>query len=220
VTWFYNSFRPLVNRPAGRVAAETFGLPPFIDGSCRREPDLESQYPSISALCRASKFAPRLSVGDAVIYVTVKGRWNPVPERHRRLVAVLQVRERFPHHEAAADWYRELGLPLPSNCMVRGNGPIPYQQTVQDQADPERWNLGYMAVARAHPVFLATDPLHLNMNDPPVVTDEILRTVFGREPGTQNPPQITQAEADQLLDLVGVELPLVAAPTGRVARAS
>jgi hypothetical protein len=201
VAWFYNSFHPLVFTPKGHQAAQRFGLPPFIDGSCRREPDFQSSFPSVSALCRAGKFAPRRQIGDSIIYVTVKGWWQ------RRLVAVLRVRERFESHDEAAHWYRELGLPLPSNCMVRGNEPIPYEQTVQDQPDLARWNLGYMARARTYPVFLATDALYCNVDDPPVVTDDMLRAALGRLPGTQNPPRITGAEALQLLSLAGVDLP-------------
>jgi hypothetical protein len=91
--------------------------------------------------------------------------------------------------------------------MVRGNDPIPYEQTVQDNPDPARWNLGYMALARAYPVFLATDPLYCNVVDPPILTDEMLHVVFGREPGMQNPPCITETEALRLLHLVGVDPP-------------
>jgi hypothetical protein len=139
VAWFYNSFRPLLNTSAGRAAVHRFELAPYIDGSCRREPDFESEFPSISGLCRKDKFAPRLHVGDTTIYVTTKGGWG------RRLVAVLRVRERFESHDEAAAWYRELGLPLPSNCWVDGNPPIPYEQTVQDSSLPsvreriQRW---------------------------------------------------------------------------------
>jgi hypothetical protein len=199
-SWFYNSFRPLVFTPAGAAAAERFGLPRFIDGSCRREPDFQSEFPSISALCRAGKFAPRLQVGDTVIYVTNKGWWQ------RRFVAVLRVRERFSTHEDAALWYRGLGLPLPSNCMAGGNDPIPYEQTVQDQLDLARWNSGYKARARAHPVFVATDALYCNVDDPPALTDTMLDDALGRRPGTQNPPRITEAEALRLLGVVGVEV--------------
>jgi len=60
----------------GRRAIEAFALPPFIDSSCRREPDLESRSPSISALCRRTKFAPRLYPTDRVVYITTKGRYD------------------------------------------------------------------------------------------------------------------------------------------------
>lgn len=198
VAWFYNSFRPLLNTSAGRSAVHRFGLPPFIDGSCRREPDFELALPSISGLCRKDKFAPRLHVGDTAIYVTTKGSWG------RRLVAVLRVRERFETHDEAARWYRELGLPLPSNCWVDGNPPIPYEQTVQDS--PERsWDIDYRRRSRTYPTFLATDPLFRELDNPPGVTDAML-IEFDRIPGTQNPPRVPQDQAHRLLDLVGVEL--------------
>ena len=199
VAWFYNSFRPLVNTAAGRVAVTRFGLPPFIDGSCRREPDFEAAVPSISGLCRKGKFAPRLHVGDTAIYVTTKGDWG------RRLVAVLRVRERFESHSEAAEWYRELGLPLPSNCWVDGNPPIPYERTAQD-ADERIWDIDYKRRSRNYPVFLATDPLFCKLHDPPRVTDDILIEAFGRVPGTQNPPQVHEGQALRLLELMRVEL--------------
>jgi hypothetical protein len=160
VTSFLVSFRPLVNRRAGRDAAARFGLPPFIDGSCRREPDFESAFPSISALCRGANFAPRLHKDDTAVHITTKGRWLGYSEPHWQLVAVLRVRERFESHDDAADWYREQGLPLPSNCWVEGNPPIPYERTVQD-SPWETWDRGYRVRARRFPVFLATEALFL-----------------------------------------------------------
>jgi hypothetical protein len=205
VSWFYNSFRPLVSKPAGRRAAVAFGLPPFIDGSCRREPDFQSAYPSITGLCRKNKLTPRLHVGDHVIYVTTKGRWGGIDEPHRRLVAVLRVRERFADHPHAAQWYSELKLPLPSNCWVDDNLPIPYAQTVQDTPEAT-WDRDYRARARRYPTFLATDPLFCKLDDPPIVTTAMLLETFGREPGTQNPPRISDEEAYHLLRLADVML--------------
>ncbi len=37
--------------------------------TCRREPDFESQFPAISALCRGKLFAPRLNPDDLVAYI-------------------------------------------------------------------------------------------------------------------------------------------------------
>jgi hypothetical protein len=101
------TFRPLVQRSAGRRAVQRYGLPPFIDGSCRREPDFESRYPSISATCRAGHFAPRLTVGDRIAYLTVKGRWLNCAEPHRRLIAVLRVFTDSTHIERPLD-----GMPI------------------------------------------------------------------------------------------------------------
>jgi hypothetical protein len=202
---FLVTFRPLVNRRAGRVAAERFGLPPFIDGSCRREPDFESEFPSISALCRDKNFAPRLQIGDTAVYLTTKGRWGRHPESHWRLVGVLRVKERFETHAAAAEWYREQDLPLPSNCWVVGNPPIPYEQTVQD-SPWETWDRSYRARARRCPVFLATEPLFLELSQPPIVTEEMLIQAFGRVPNTLTPPAVSESHVERLLTLAAVPL--------------
>jgi hypothetical protein len=199
VAWFYISFRPLLNTREGRAAVDRFGLPPFIDGSCRREPDFQSEYPSITGLCRKDKFAPRLHVGDTAIYVTTKGRWN------RRLVAVLRVRERFESHAEAAAWYHEMEVALPSNCLVEGNPPIPYEQTVQD-SDERTWDIDYRRRARNYPTFLATERLFCELNDPPRITDEQLVDAFGRLPGTQNTPQVAEEQGLRLLTSVGIDL--------------
>jgi hypothetical protein len=73
VKHYLNTYAPLVHNRFGREACRVYGHPRFVDASCRREPDLESSFPSISALCRAQMFAPRLHVGDRVIYMTKKG---------------------------------------------------------------------------------------------------------------------------------------------------
>jgi hypothetical protein len=202
---FLVSYRPLIKRRAGRVAAGQFGLPPFIDGSCRREPDFESVFPSISALCRGSNFAPRLHVGDTAVYLTTKGRWLGHAEPHWRLVAVLRVCERFEKHEEAADWYRGQGLSLPSNCWVPENPPIPYEQTVQD-SPWETWDRGYRVRARRFPVFLVTQPLFLELWQPPIVTVEAMKAAFGRVPNTLTPPTIHDLAVQQLLELTGVRI--------------
>jgi hypothetical protein len=87
---YLNTFHPLAGRPAGRRAIAQHGLPPFIDGSCRREPDFESAFPSISAVCRGRMFAPRLKKGDRVIYLTVRGKYLADTARGWRVVAVLR----------------------------------------------------------------------------------------------------------------------------------
>src|ERR1041384_8461908 len=90
--FFLNSYKPLCYFKQGREAIKTFGLPPFIDASCRREPDLQSQFPSISALCRIEKFVPYRRVGDSIIYMTVRDTYKPERTPHWRLTAILKVR--------------------------------------------------------------------------------------------------------------------------------
>lgn len=75
---FFVTYRPLGCSPDGRDASERFSIPPLVDGSIRREPDLQHERPGISCLCRGKMFAPRLLVGDHVVYVTAKGGYRPL----------------------------------------------------------------------------------------------------------------------------------------------
>ena len=209
---YLNSFKPLCKTKQGRAAISKFGFPPFIDTSCRREPDFQASAPSISALCRGGMFAPRLSVGDSVIYMTVKGQYEPEKTRHWRLVAILRVRERFESHKEAAVWYREAGLKIPSNYMVDGNACLPYEMTagtdasrfgyVEDTEDLlKRWDLSYRLRSRRFGVFLTCEADFLELYDPPELTDETLLQIFGRIPPTLNPPAIRAYEFQALYEI-------------------
>lgn len=207
------TYRPLVLTRMGRRAVKDHGLPPFIDGSCRREPDFESAYPSITALCRGSRFAPRLQPGDRIVYITTKGSYLERRERHWRLTAVLRVLHRFPSHEQAASWYRERDLSPPSNCMVTGNPPLPLKLTSGAAKkfgdDPERalrlWDYSYRQRARENSVLIACTPMFLELQKPPAITEPAMKHAFGRIPGTQNPPVIPESQYRTLLEQAGIE---------------
>lgn len=205
MTAFLVVYRPLIDRRAGRIAAERFSLPPFLDGSCRREPDFESELPSISTLCRGRTFAPRVRVGDMAVYLATKRRYGGHSASHWRLTAVLRVRERLDNHQQAAEWYRAHGLPVPSNCMVKENPPIPYEHTVQDSPE-ETWDRDYRARAWRCPVFLVTEPLFRELREPPVVTVQMMEDAFGRIPGLLTPPAYPEARVRGLLELAGVAI--------------
>src|SRR5260370_35243780 len=104
-----------------------------------------STYPSISALCRVKKFAPRLHEGDLAVYITCKGSYQDIKPSHWRLVAILEVLKRFESHADAADWYSSQGIALPRNCMVEGNPPLAIEMTAPHYdygADFRRWACG------------------------------------------------------------------------------
>jgi hypothetical protein len=136
------TFHPLSSTRAGRLACDRFGLPAYIDGSCRREPDLENPFPSITALCRAGKFAPRLEVNDRVLYMTIKMA-HAGGQVGWGLIAALHVVETRASHRAAFDWYAGQNLPIPSNCMVLENRAIAANRTTGLPRDPStpwvRW---------------------------------------------------------------------------------
>jgi hypothetical protein len=202
--YYLNSFEPLCCNKQGRLAIKKYNLPPFVDASCRREPDLQSAFPSISAVCRGRMFAPKLQEGDSVIYMTVKGSYGSVRLPHWRLISVLRVVKRFESHKEASEWYQGRGIPLPSNCLVKGNACLPYDMTnggdkeLRDIADIDerlrRWDLGYQKRTRRNGVFLACEAEFLELNQPPILTRETLLQIFGRIPPTRTPPPISERE--------------------------
>jgi hypothetical protein len=198
------------------LAAQRHEIPPFVDGSCRREPDFQSQFPSITATCRAGKFAPRLRVGDRIAYLTVRGRYLDSQTLAWRFVAVLRVTHRFDSHQAAAEWFRGQSLPLPSNCFVEGNPPMPFELTNGNPpptikahiADwkPERvvrlWDASYRSRIASWPAFLVTRCEFLELRHPPEVRASDFLTTLGKIPATLNPPIVDCRKFSELLSRV------------------
>jgi hypothetical protein len=155
-------------------------------------------------------------VGDRVAYLTVKGRYWGQRDPHWRLVAVLRVIQRFAAHSVAAAWYAEQGLSLPSNCLVPGNAPKPFDLTngnppaavrarVEAAVDSEGairlWDAVYRRRVALHPMMLATEPEFLELHRPPEVHVQDLRSIFGRIPATLNPPTVECGQLDALIEL-------------------
>jgi hypothetical protein len=212
--FYINTYRPLVDSRAGRHASQQYGLPPFVDGSIRREPDLEHEYPAITCLCRAGKFAPRLEVDDIVAYMLRKGRYGQ-KSAQRRMTAVLRVIEIFPSHTDGASWYRSRGMVLPSNCWVRGNLAKPFEESHRRQKtskskDPiqihHEWDLGYRVRAKTFGSFVVCESLYRNLSWSALeVTDDALVTAFGKVPATLNPGKWTLNHARKLLSQLGID---------------
>jgi hypothetical protein len=213
---FLATYRPLVKSPSGRQAVRQHALRPFIDGSCRREPDFESRFPSITATCRGRNFAPRLRVGDRIAYLTVKGKYLGDPESGWRLVAVLRVIQRFPSHDEGALWYARQSEPLPSNCLVDGNPPKPFEFTngdppaeVKKRMAAKRdsvqairlWDATYRQRVARWPVFLATRAEFIELNQPPQLCEKHMLAIFNKIPGTLNPPKISCEKVEGLVRL-------------------
>jgi hypothetical protein len=206
---FLVSYRPLVRYPEGRIAIAKYDLPPFLDYSCRKEPDFASKYPSISALCRVDKFVPRLHKDDLVVYITSKGNDLHIGFGHWRLTAILKVKHRFESHMEAVTWYLSQDLAVPNNCMVEGNPPTPIEKTAPITAfktNLRAWDREYQRRASKCGVFLTSEARFLELYNPPIITDEIMHQVFGRVPGTQNPPSISHEEFEKLVQLSGFQL--------------
>lgn len=214
---FLCKYRPLAYCERGRQAATDHRLAPFTDASCRREPDLEHEYPAISAISEAAVFASRLREGDVVVYITFKGDYGNFPfGKHWRLPAILKVLHKFETHEAAAEWYREQNLPLPSNCLVEGNPPIPLERTCQVIGDQEgkelpvtsllEWDNRYQQRAAEQGAFLVCKPLFLNLRVPRVLTADNAKEIFRSREMSTRTPGITREAMDRLLQVCGVRI--------------
>jgi hypothetical protein len=214
---FVVTYTPLVASKAGREASEKHPLPPFIDGSIRREPDLEHELPAITCLCRAEKFAPRLVVGDHVAYVTGKRRYRSLTP-HWRLTAVLRVTHLLDGHKTAAEWYRSRSIRLPNNCMVADNPAMPldhsHRKTIHngigtDEQVHRQWDEGYRFRALVSPRVVICEPLFCKLSwDAPTVRDKHWQDSFGGVPGTQNPGARPLSQLQDLMRLLAISAPL------------
>ena len=211
-TFYLNSYVPLVASKAGRDASARFNILPFVDGSIRREPDLEHEFPAISCLCRADKFAPRLKRGDIVGYMLNKER-HGLDHAQRRLTAVLRVLDVLPNHTAGADWYVQRDLPLPNNCWIHGNPPKALDHSHRRNRNKhlpaeqfhKNWDIEYRGRAMKHGTFVVCERLFVNLSwDAPEVAEPQLEAVFGHVPGTRNPGAWTITQAQHLLRLLQI----------------
>jgi hypothetical protein len=216
--FYLNSYVPLVATKVGRDASARFDILPFVDGSIRREPDLEHEFPAISCLCRAGNFAPRLKPRDIVGYMLCKSRYG-LDHDQRRLTAILRVIQVFPNHSAGAQWYNERDLPLPNNCWIHGNAARPLAHShrrnrnrhLPDAEFHKYWDLEYRARAMKHGTFVICERLFVDLSwDAPEVTEPQLEAVFGYVPGTLNPGAWQITHAEHLLRLLQIDAPLSA----------
>lgn len=223
---YLSTYKPLGQKKKGRQAADQYQLPYYVDGSCRREPDFEHPYPTISALCHGGLFAPKLVKGDKIVFITGQYPYPPYKENHWRLTAILTVDQRFDSHDAAAEWFADNRLPLPSNCMVSGNPPLPFEKThgeiipilkengITTETPPDKiirlWDRGYKYRSQKHPAFLVCSADYLELHNPlPVYKSDLLAIFDGKVPGTQNPKRITPEQLAQLRTLITKILPVI-----------
>lgn len=213
--YYLNTYAPLVATCAGRQASREYEIAPFVDGSIRREPDLEHDNPAITCLCRGNKFAPRLRVGDTVAYFTRKGVYGSgLP--HRRLTAVLQVYLVFENHQQAAEWYRKQGMSVPNNCIVPGNPHKPLEHShrlhkdrdlLDDEKLARRWDGQYRLRASRYGSFVVCHKLFCDLTwNAPVADEGDFITAFGRVPGTRNPGTVPEDEFLLLMELLDVHV--------------
>jgi hypothetical protein len=213
--FYLNAYNPLVRTTHGLKASESNHIPPFVDGSIRREPDLQNRFPSITCICRGENFAPRLDENDIVFYMTKKGKYSGHDNAHYRLTAVLQVIKRFESHVQAATWYRsqsgfkdgDTELGVPSNCIVPENPPLPPDLSSKDPCDPDvsldEWDGRYQARARANGTFIVCKKRFVDLSwNAPIILKADLEEAFGSTPGTRNPGKKSPRSFAKLIDIL------------------
>ena len=143
-------------------------------------------------------------MGDLVIYITKLGRYGSNP--HWKLIGILEVIDLVCNHEQALHYYTKIGLPVSQNIMCGATSPVPLDHTHGisgyniSNADAhfviKKWDAGYNYRALKYPAVAISqvwkDVIHLD--NPPIINHGMMRSIFGRIPGTQNPPQLTEAE--------------------------
>ena len=204
---YFTSFYPLCCTKAGREAIGNFKFSPFIDGSCRREPDLQNDHPCITGLCRPG-FSKKLRKGDLVVYTT-----NKMGLGTKRLVSILEVEKIIEGHREAADWYLEQNYVLPNNLMVKDNKPYPLDQThkmggwnnwVDGSGSLSGWDNGYLTRSTESPTVAICHiwENYKDLENPIEITPEDLDRIFGRIPGTQTPPKLNPVEEKRFFEWV------------------
>lgn len=201
---YLNSFYPLCCNQKGKKAIEKFGFPQYIDGSCRREPDFENEFPSITSLCRPH-FSQKLKKGDLIIYVT-----NKKGVGNRNLVAILKVADMFDSHTAAANWYKENNLSIPNNIMVADTIPFALEKTHQKMGWEAwitkansliKWDEGYQKRAEDHPKVARCILVYRELNHPLAIS----KINFSRKLIAQNPPILSIDEWNKIKDLIKID---------------
>ncbi len=202
---FLNTFIPLAYNRFGRNNAIAHNLPLFIDGSCRREPDFQNPFPAITQLCRPGKLVSRLSVGDLIIYLTKLGNYGN-PPAHWNFIGVFEVLSLPINHSSASNYYLTNNIPVSQNIICNHTSPFPLNMThglcgfAHGSLTPARiitlWNNGYISRANNHGQTAITKVWenHLYLNNPPQITHQMMMNIFGRIPGTQNPPVLKNIE--------------------------
>ena len=196
---YLTSFYPLCSTKKGKLAIKTYSeLDPYIDGSCRREPDFENPFPCITGLCRP-RFAEKLEEHDIVIYVT-----NKKGVGSRKVVAVFKVIKKINDHKSAQDWYNERKITIPNDLMLDRTSPFPLDKTHQIMGwnswidgphNLENWENGYIKRAdESKQVAVCSKEIFINLKEPIALSDKDWKKISNRALCTQNPPVLTKEE--------------------------
>ena len=222
------TFIPLCYSLMGIEAIKNYNLKPFIDASCRREPDFENKYPSITSLCRKNKLAPQLRENDIVVYLSKPGKYKSSEKFLRRgryyLVSILEVKKVCKNHQEAKEWYGSKRIDLPSNCMIKENLPEEFHRTggnfnnqkeiknfllldkdaqhKEGKTRIRRWNYHYQKRANEYSQFNITKPIFQELETPIEILREDLIRWFGKVPRTQTPKIISENQFELMKKVI------------------
>jgi hypothetical protein len=212
---FLNTFTPISINKIGRNNSKKHNIPPFIDGSCRREPDFQNEMPSITQLCRPGKLVPRLKVGDLVIYLTRLGSYDK-SVAHWNFVGILQVIDIVDDHTNAEVYYQKNNLPVSNNIMCNSTCPFPLDMTHESHPNKDKilseeqiielWNKSYNYRANKYRKVAITKVWEnkLFIDNPPTITREMMNEIFNRIPITQNPPKLRDDEWERFRTIMNI----------------
>jgi hypothetical protein len=202
---YLNTFSPICANKFGRNSVTENNLPHFIDGSCRREPDFENPYPAITQLCRPGKLVPRLKNGDLVIYLTKNGRYGE-NFSHWKFIGILEVISLYQNHNSAATFYTNNSIPISQNIFCANSNPLNLNLThgicgfKHGNLSPTRiiqiWNEFYRirSIKYSNCAITKVWKKHIYLSNALILNHNSMINIFGRIPGTQNPPKLTDAE--------------------------
>lgn len=196
MNFYLVTFTPLCYKNEDGYAIIHNNQPKFVDSSSRREPELESEYPSISSICRADKLTSRLAEGDIIAYISKKWGYSAL-KNHRRLVAILKIIKKCENHEEAAQFYKAKNLKIPSNCIVNGSQPYERQYIGLDCYDEQK----YKDRVNDYPLYFICKHIYHDLLGTIQLHDAHMKNIFGEtDPPTENPPAREITELEKLVD--------------------
>jgi hypothetical protein len=111
-----------------------------------------------------------------------------------------------PDHNAALDFYNQDNMAVSQNIIGKSTSPFPLDYThgisAHNNSDTdalrviEKWNADYMFRAKQYPKVAITRVWNgiLYLDNPPIINHQMMKSIFGRIPGTQNPPKLSDGE--------------------------
>ena len=197
---YLNSFYPLCNNKFGLKAIKKYGFSQYIDGSCRREPDFENEFPCITGLCRPS-FSDKLNKNDLIVYVT-----NKKGIGSRKIIAVLEVIKIFENHSEAANWYVHKNKTIPNNLIVNETKPLDLDKThrlhgINEKSENKiisKWDKLYQDRSKKNSKVVQCKILYIELNLPKMLD----QSKFTRKLVEQNPPILNDREWETIKELI------------------